>query len=133
MDTCETLVPSLPASLQCKFHPGLPCPTLLRPVGKFHPGLPCPTLLLPVGRAPRKRPYSRFRGGPPTGQVACGCLLLLWTPLAVRPWSCPASPISLYDVHFKCFPLLLCRSIRYGTRYGYLKPKQKYDFIMNSN
>ena len=51
---------------------------------KFHLGLPCPTLLRPAGVSPLKRPYDRFRGGPPTGQVACGCLLPLWTPNAVR-------------------------------------------------
>jgi hypothetical protein len=47
---------------------------------KFHLGLPYPTLLRLTGGLPRKWPYGRFRGGPPTGQVACGRLLPLWTP-----------------------------------------------------
>jgi hypothetical protein len=54
---------------------------------KYHPGLPCPTLLQPAGGPPLKRPYGCFRDGPPTGQVACGCVLPLWTPHAVRLWS----------------------------------------------
>jgi hypothetical protein len=33
---------------------------------------------------PLKRPYSCFRGGPPTEQAACGHLLSFWTPQAVR-------------------------------------------------
>jgi hypothetical protein len=32
---------------------------------KFHPGPPCPTLLRPAGGPPLKRPYGRFWGGPP--------------------------------------------------------------------
>jgi hypothetical protein len=30
---------------------------------KFHPGLPCPTLLRPAGGPPPKQPYGRFWGG----------------------------------------------------------------------
>jgi hypothetical protein len=30
---------------------------------KFHPGLPCPTLLNPAGGPPLKRPYSCFKDG----------------------------------------------------------------------
>jgi hypothetical protein len=55
---------------------------------KFHPGLPCLILLHPAGIPTLKRPYSRFRGGPPAGQVACSRLLPLWTPLAVRLYIC---------------------------------------------
>jgi hypothetical protein len=32
---------------------------------KFHPGLPCPTLLRPAGGLPPKWPYSHFWGGLP--------------------------------------------------------------------
>jgi len=42
---------------------------------KFHPGLPCPTLLPPAGGPPPERPYDCFRGCPPAGWAACGCLL----------------------------------------------------------
>jgi hypothetical protein len=42
---------------------------------KFHLGLPCSTLLRPVGGPSLKRPYSRFRGGLPAGWAACGRLL----------------------------------------------------------
>jgi hypothetical protein len=51
---------------------------------QFYPGPQFPTLRRPVGGPTPKRPYNRFKGGPPTGQVACGCLLLFWTPDAVR-------------------------------------------------
>jgi hypothetical protein len=33
---------------------------------KYHQGPPCSTLLRPTGKPPPKRPYARFRGGPPT-------------------------------------------------------------------
>jgi hypothetical protein len=33
---------------------------------KFHSGPLCPTLLCPAVGPPHKRPYSRFKGGPPT-------------------------------------------------------------------
>jgi hypothetical protein len=46
---------------------------------KFHPGPPCPTLLRPAGGPPLKQP---------AGQAACGRLLPLWTPHAVRLCSC---------------------------------------------
>jgi hypothetical protein len=53
---------------------------------KFYPGPPCPSLVHPVAGPPLKRPHSltAFRGGPPVGRAACGCLLPLWTPHAVR-------------------------------------------------
>jgi hypothetical protein len=51
----------------------------------FHLGPPCPTLLRPAGGPSLKRPYGCFRDGPPAGRVACGCLLPLCTPHAVRP------------------------------------------------
>jgi hypothetical protein len=53
---------------------------------KFHLGQPCLTLLRPACRPPLKRPYSCFRGGPPTGQAAYGRLLPLFTPHAVCLW-----------------------------------------------
>jgi hypothetical protein len=37
-----------------------------------------PNHSMPCGRPPLKRPYSRFRSGPP-GRAACGHLLPLWT------------------------------------------------------
>jgi hypothetical protein len=51
---------------------------------KYHPGPPSLTLLRPAVEPPLKRPFGRFRGGPPTGWVACGCLLPFWTPHVVR-------------------------------------------------
>jgi hypothetical protein len=51
---------------------------------KFQPGPPCLTLLCPVGGLPLRRPYGRFRGGPPAGWVACGRLLPLQSRHAVR-------------------------------------------------
>jgi hypothetical protein len=60
---------------------------------KFHPGPPCPTHLRPAGGPPLKRPYIRFRGGPPALRVVCSRLLPFWTPHAVRPW-CP------HEFHF---------------------------------
>jgi hypothetical protein len=51
---------------------------------EFHPGPPCPTLLRPAGGPPMKRPYVHFWGGPPSGRAACGRLLPLWPPHAVR-------------------------------------------------
>jgi hypothetical protein len=56
---------------------------------KFHPGSPCPTLLRPVGGPPLKRPYGRFRGGPPSGRAACSRLLALRTP---TPYAHDAKP-----------------------------------------
>jgi hypothetical protein len=47
---------------------------------KFHPGPPCPTILRPAGKPPLKRPYGCFRDDPPAGQAACSYLLPLWTP-----------------------------------------------------
>jgi hypothetical protein len=37
-----------------------------------------------LGRPPLKQTYGRFRGGLPTGRVACSCLLPLWTHHALR-------------------------------------------------
>jgi hypothetical protein len=51
---------------------------------KFHPGPPCSAFPRPTGGPPLKRPYSCFRGGPLAGRAACGHLLPLWTPHAVR-------------------------------------------------
>jgi hypothetical protein len=53
---------------------------------KYHQGPSCPTLLRPASGSLLKRPYSRFRDGLPAGWAACGCLLPLWTPHAVRLW-----------------------------------------------
>jgi hypothetical protein len=51
---------------------------------EYRYGPPCPALLRPAGGPPLKRPNSCFRGGPPAEQAACGRLLSLWTPHAVR-------------------------------------------------
>jgi hypothetical protein len=51
---------------------------------KFRPGPPCPTLLRPAGGLSLKRPYDRFRDGPPAERSAYGRLLPFWTPHAVR-------------------------------------------------
>jgi hypothetical protein len=51
---------------------------------KVSPGLAMPKPLCPASGPPLKRPYIRFRGCPPTGQLAYGCLQPLWTPHAVR-------------------------------------------------
>jgi hypothetical protein len=57
---------------------------------KFHPGLRCPTLLRPAGRQPLKRSYGRFRACPSTERAFCSRLLPLcqrvplWAPYAVR-------------------------------------------------
>jgi hypothetical protein len=67
---------------------------------KFHLGPPCPTLLRPACRLFLKRPYGRFRVGPPTGLAACGHLLSLWTPHALRLWC-------LSDVSFFYFLLFV--------------------------
>jgi hypothetical protein len=58
---------------------------------KFHPGLPCPTLLWPAGKPPLKWPHNHFRGGLrlPSAHKVAG----LWpsstplTPHALRLWS----------------------------------------------
>jgi hypothetical protein len=47
---------------------------------KFHLGLPCPTLLRPVGRPPLKQSYHHCRDGLFAGWVACGCPLTFFTP-----------------------------------------------------
>jgi hypothetical protein len=51
---------------------------------RFHLGSPCPTLLRPAGGPPMKRPHGCFRGDPPIRWAACGHLLPLWIPLAIR-------------------------------------------------
>jgi hypothetical protein len=51
---------------------------------KFHLGLPCPTFLRPAGMPPLKWPYGCFKGGLPARRAACGRLLPLLTPHAVR-------------------------------------------------
>jgi hypothetical protein len=53
---------------------------------KYHWGQPCPTLLRPASRPSLRRPYGRFRGGPPSGPAAYGRPLPLWTPHTVRLW-----------------------------------------------
>jgi hypothetical protein len=50
----------------------------------FHTGPPCHNLLRPVEEPPLKRPYDRFKDGPPAEQAAYGRLLPAWTPHAVR-------------------------------------------------
>jgi hypothetical protein len=70
---------------QCSSHHGMGVGQGVSTVSlKFHLGTLCPTLLCPAGGPPLKRPYGRFRGGPPAGRAGCGCLLPLWTPHAVR-------------------------------------------------
>jgi hypothetical protein len=64
---------------------------------KFHPGPPCPTLLRPAGGPPPTRPYCRFWGGPPAGQAACGRLLPPWIPDVVR--ACPSPYASGSDLN----------------------------------
>jgi hypothetical protein len=54
---------------------------------KYHLGPPCLTLLRPAGAPPLKQPYVHFTGSPPAGQAACGHLLPLWTPHAIRLWN----------------------------------------------
>jgi hypothetical protein len=51
---------------------------------QFHLGLPCPSFLRPVVGPPLKLPYIHFRDGPPAWRAACGRILPLWTPHAVR-------------------------------------------------
>jgi hypothetical protein len=51
---------------------------------KFHPGPPCPSLLRPAGGPHQKPSYGCYRGGPPTKRVACGRLLPFWTPHVIR-------------------------------------------------
>jgi hypothetical protein len=53
---------------------------------KFHPGLPCPTLLRPASALPLERPYRRFWGGPSARGVVCGRLLSPWMSHAVQAW-----------------------------------------------
>jgi hypothetical protein len=69
---------------------------------KFHPGLPCFTLLRPVGGPLLKGPYSLFRGGLPAGRVECAHLLRLWTPQAARLCHHPDAPASARP-HFSRF------------------------------
>jgi hypothetical protein len=72
---------------------------------KFHPGPPCPTLLRPAGGPPPKRPYGHLGVCPPAGRAACGCLLSPWTPLTVR--ACLRSPnhhaVLMQDRRFRKF------------------------------
>jgi hypothetical protein len=49
---------------------------------KFHLGLLCPTLLRPMGGPPLKWPYCRFGGSPPAA-----VFYLRWTAHAGRLWS----------------------------------------------
>jgi hypothetical protein len=51
---------------------------------KVSPGPPCPTFLRPAGGPPLKWSYNCFRAALPAGHAACGRLLPLWTPHAVR-------------------------------------------------
>jgi hypothetical protein len=60
---------------------------------KFRPGLPCPTLLRPLDGPPLKRPYC-FRDGPPARRVAC-----LWPSLTPLDTS-RRTPMTLTSIHF---------------------------------
>jgi hypothetical protein len=51
---------------------------------KSHPGSLCLILLCPAGELPLKQPYGRFRSDLAAGRVACGRLVPLWTPHAIR-------------------------------------------------
>jgi hypothetical protein len=51
---------------------------------KYHPGPPCPTLLRPTGKPPLKQPYGRFRGSQSAGRAAYDRFLPPLTPHAVR-------------------------------------------------
>jgi hypothetical protein len=75
---------------------------------KVHQGPACPTLLLPAGGPPLKQPYGCFRGCPPTRRKACGCLLPLRTPHAVRVW--PRSYKTKSPPEFRSMPVLRCFS-----------------------
>jgi hypothetical protein len=61
---------------------------------KFYLGLPCLTLLRPLGGPPLKRPYGCYRGGPLTGWATYGRILPFWTCHAVR--------LYLLDAEFVC-------------------------------
>jgi len=82
---------------------------------KHYPGLPCPTLLHPVGGPHLKQPYSRFRDCPPTGGAVCGCLLLLRTFHAVRPHPTPHAVRLCF--HVKLFVLWIV--VRNAGQYAY--------------
>jgi hypothetical protein len=71
---------------------------------KFHPGLPCPTLLRPAGWLSLKQPYDRFMGDPPTGWAACSRLLPLWTPHTVRLWCAGLFGLSRPGTFFIGYP-----------------------------
>jgi hypothetical protein len=54
---------------------------------QYRYGLPCLTLLRPVGGPSLKRPYGRFRGSRPARQVAWGHLLPFSTTHAIHLWT----------------------------------------------
>jgi hypothetical protein len=64
---------------------------------KFHPGLPCLTLLCPAGGPLPKWPYSHLWGGSPAGQAACSHHLPPWTHHTV--WGFPTVYCSHSSVH----------------------------------
>jgi hypothetical protein len=68
---------------------------------KFYLGLPCLTLLCPVGGQPLKRLYDHFRGGLPAGRVAYGRFLPFWRPYAYVLWALAPSIV------FSSFPVIV--------------------------
>jgi hypothetical protein len=74
-----------------------------------------------------KQPYNCFEGGLPAGRAACGRLLPLWTPLAVRlclAWKFAAADLWSYLIIRKTFSSLLMAP-NFGTR---LKSKIPAEF-----
>jgi hypothetical protein len=55
-----------------------------RGLPRVSPGPAMPDPSMPCGRPPLKRPYGRFRGGPPARRAAWGRLLSPWIPHAAR-------------------------------------------------
>jgi hypothetical protein len=91
---------------------------------KFHLGLACPIHLSPAGGPPLKRPYSRFRGGPPAevagtqGRLPAAISTLLdtprRTPILLSPGKFPP-----FSSDSKCVQ----NGIQYGSCFkGFAKP-----------
>jgi hypothetical protein len=57
---------------------------------KFHPGLPCPILLRPAGGSPLNRPYGCFWGGPPAERAAVFYPFGHPTPYVYGSWNPPS-------------------------------------------